>query len=121
LYVPVRNGRVGHTPRFFRHRDGDRCAVAFSSAEQLRRLLGPTQQFVRLSEDAVRALAEPLGAGLVVDPLLISRPVTPEPPDPNAVPRTVGDVGALLAAALTTTPGAPPARPPGTGWSHRAG
>ncbi|MDH6142617.1 MULTISPECIES: SAV_915 family protein [Kitasatospora] len=83
LYVPVRTGRVGCALRFFRQRDGRRCAVAFSSAERLTELLGPTQQFVRLSESALRALAEPLGAALVVDPRLISQPVAAAPPVPT--------------------------------------
>ncbi|WP_329560561.1 SAV_915 family protein [Kitasatospora sp. NBC_01266] len=87
LYVPVRTGRAGHTLRLFRRRDGRRCAIAFSCPEQLTALLGPAHQFVRLSEPALRALTEPLRAALVLDPRLISQPITAPPPaHPAPVP-----------------------------------
>ncbi|SCD82386.1 hypothetical protein GA0115240_12483 [Streptomyces sp. DvalAA-14] len=54
---------------------GNRTAVAFTSDQRLRTVLGPTQPWIRLSESALRRMAEPLGAlHLTVDPLLTARP-----------------------------------------------
>jgi hypothetical protein len=75
LYVPVRQGPAGHVVRLWRTPVGSRTAVAFTSDQRLRSVLGPTQPWIRLSESALRAMAEPLGARqLIVDPLLTARP-----------------------------------------------
>jgi hypothetical protein len=75
LYVPVRQGPAGHVVRLWRTPFGSRTAVAFTSDRRLRSVLGPTQPWIKLSESALRAMAEPLGARhLTVDPLLTARP-----------------------------------------------
>ncbi|MFI5530288.1 SAV_915 family protein [Kitasatospora sp. NPDC051853] len=92
LHVPVRRSGGTYTLRLFRQRDGGRCAVAFTRPEGLTALLGPGQASARLSEPALRALAEPLGVtALVIDPQLIAAPVTA--PAASPAPR-----------ALSTTP-----------------
>ncbi|WP_438486971.1 SAV_915 family protein [Streptomyces sp. S186] len=69
LFVPVRPGPAGCTARLFRTPLGGRTAVGFTSAQRLAEVLGGGQPWVRLSEPALRALAEPLGAATVtVDP-----------------------------------------------------
>ncbi|MFD3452266.1 SAV_915 family protein [Streptomyces sp. NPDC058691] len=69
LYVPVRSGPVGRVARMFRTPLGGRTAVAFTSEERLAATLGPGQEWIRLGEPALRALAEPLGVTtLTVDP-----------------------------------------------------
>lgn len=75
LYVPVRHGPAGLVVRLWRTPFGSRTAVAFTSDQRLRSVLGPTQPWIKLSETALRAMAEPLGARhLTVDPLLTARP-----------------------------------------------
>ncbi|MFF7155016.1 SAV_915 family protein [Streptomyces sp. NPDC008139] len=75
LYVPVRQGPAGYVVRLWRTPVGSRTAVAFTSDQRLRSVLGPTQPWIKLSESALRAMAEPLGARhLTVDPLLTARP-----------------------------------------------
>ncbi|MEW2521920.1 SAV_915 family protein [Actinacidiphila alni] len=75
LYVPVRPGPAGYVVRLWRTPVGSRTAVAFTSDQRLRSVLGPTQPWIKLSESALRAMAEPLGAHhLTVDPLLTARP-----------------------------------------------
>ncbi|WP_405584450.1 SAV_915 family protein [Streptomyces sp. NBC_01190] len=71
LYVPVRSGPLGYAARFFRTPLGGRTAVAFTSEQRLIRTLGAGQEWIRLSEPALRALAAPLGvATLRIDPRL---------------------------------------------------
>ncbi|CAG6396088.1 hypothetical protein NMG29_14220 [Streptomyces cocklensis] len=80
LYVPVRNGPAGLVVRLWRTPVGTRTAVAFTTDQRLRAALGPCHGWIRLSESALRRLAEPLGTTAVtVDPLLFSRdlPRTP--------------------------------------------
>ncbi|WNI18548.1 SAV_915 family protein [Actinacidiphila sp. ITFR-21] len=75
LYVPVRRGPAGAVVRLWRTPFGSRTAVAFTSDQRLRSVLGPTQPWIRLSESALRRMAEPLGAvHLTVDPVLTARP-----------------------------------------------
>ncbi|HEY5835196.1 SAV_915 family protein [Streptomyces sp.] len=75
LYVPVRRGPAGTVLRLWRTPFGTRTAVAFTSDRRLRSVLGPCQPWIRLSEAALRGMAEPLGARhLTVDPLLTARP-----------------------------------------------
>ncbi|WP_328385639.1 hypothetical protein OHS81_17255 [Streptomyces sp. NBC_00400] len=69
LFVPVRSGPAGCTARLFRTPLGGRTAVGFTSPQRLAAALGSDQPWVRLSEPALRALAEPVGAtALTVDP-----------------------------------------------------
>lgn len=81
LFVPVRSGPAGCTARLFRTPLGGRTAVGFTSAQRLIAALGGGQPWVRLSEPALRALAEPVGAMvLTVDPRLA--------PEVSRMPRT---------------------------------
>ncbi|MEV6006322.1 SAV_915 family protein [Streptomyces sp. NPDC051976] len=99
LYVPVRPGPAGFTLRLMRTPFGSRTAVAFTSDQRLRSVLGPTQPWIRLSATALRAMAEPLGAHhLTVDPLLTARPpavwstpATDGPAGPDKPPGPAGD------------------------------
>ncbi|MFK4066873.1 SAV_915 family protein [Streptomyces sp. NPDC029674] len=80
LFVPVRPGPAGCVARLFRTPVGGRTAVAFTTAHRLSAALGPRQAWIRLSEPALRSLAEPLGAaGITVDPRLVAHPVGPPP------------------------------------------
>ncbi|UWE11589.1 SAV_915 family protein [Actinacidiphila bryophytorum] len=73
LYVPVRSGPAGLVVRLWRTPVGTKTAVAFTTDQRLRAALGPCHAWIRLSESALRRLAEPLGTTAVtVDPLLFS-------------------------------------------------
>ncbi|WP_405609798.1 hypothetical protein OG292_06070 [Streptomyces sp. NBC_01511] len=87
LYVPVRLGSAGGRHlRLMRTPLGARTAVGFTSARRLAAALGGRQPYIRLSEPCLRALAEPLGVGLVtVDPQLVAPPVVHRAPAPAAV------------------------------------
>ncbi|WP_327130130.1 SseB family protein [Streptomyces sp. NBC_01343] len=77
LYVPVRPGAAEVVVRLFRTPLGARTAVGFTSAERLAARLGARQPWIRLSESALRAMAEPIGAPLLtVDPTLTAPAVT---------------------------------------------
>ncbi|MCX4524552.1 MULTISPECIES: SAV_915 family protein [unclassified Streptomyces] len=89
LFVPVRPGSGGAPViRLFRTPLGMRTAVGFTRAERLAATLGEGQAYIRLAESALRALCEPLGAGLVtVDPTLSAPPVAaPVAPAPDRLP-----------------------------------
>ncbi|GAA2814518.1 hypothetical protein GCM10010441_44030 [Kitasatospora paracochleata] len=74
-HVPVRTVGTAQVLRLFRHRDGSRCAVAFSTAKALHALLGADQESAELTEPALRELTEPLGVHhLVLDPALVAPP-----------------------------------------------
>ncbi|MGW2410894.1 SAV_915 family protein [Streptomyces tubercidicus] len=96
LFVPVRSGPAGCTARLFRTPLGGRTAVAFTSPQRLAAALGGGQPWVRLSEPALRALAEPVGATtLTVDPRVapdVPRVVPDVPRSVPDVPRLVPDV-----------------------------
>ncbi|MFF2194867.1 SAV_915 family protein [Streptomyces sp. NPDC058157] len=96
LYVPVRPGTGEVAVRLFRTPLGARTAVGFTRAERLAAVLGAGHPWIRLSEAALRALAEPLGvASLTVDPTLTA---------PAAAPtRAAGAVPATVAVADTGT------------------
>ena len=73
LFTPVREAACGVALRMFRDRDGSRCAVAFTTEDRLRTVLGADQRWVPLAEPALRELTRPLGvASLVVDPNLVA-------------------------------------------------
>jgi hypothetical protein len=78
LFVPLRE--VAHTVslRLFRDRDGTRCAVAFTTHDQLTSVLGSEQRYYRLTGRAVRSLVAERGVDrLIVDPGLVAAPVSP--------------------------------------------
>ncbi|MFF4449822.1 SAV_915 family protein [Streptomyces sp. NPDC001502] len=83
LHVPVRPGPAGCSARFFRTPPGERTAVGFTSEARLAATPGSGQTWIRLSEPAPRALAEPLGVRrLTVDPQFSAPaplPVTAKP------------------------------------------
>jgi hypothetical protein len=105
LWVPVRSGPHGHSVRLYRTPPGGSTAVAFTSRELLRAVLGEHQTWIRLSEPALRALVAPLGAtALTVDPRLAA-------PGPAVTVRAVPPTGPAAAPA-------PGARPVDPSW-HR--
>ncbi|WP_370415573.1 SAV_915 family protein [Streptomyces fradiae] len=80
LCVPVRPAAHGCAARLFRTPLGARTAVAFTTPERLRSVLGPDQAWTALAEPALRALVRPLGvAELTVDPALTAAPPTGGP------------------------------------------
>ncbi|MFI1279449.1 SAV_915 family protein [Streptomyces sp. NPDC020858] len=89
LYVPVLPGRAEVAVRLFRTPLGARTAVGFTSAERLAATLGAGQRWIRLSEAALRAMAEPIGASLLtVDPALTAPAVTGTATGPVTAPGT---------------------------------
>ncbi|MFB6517263.1 SAV_915 family protein [Streptomyces sp. NPDC056401] len=77
LYVPARPGTALVVVRLFRTPLGARTAVGFTTAERLTAALGTEQPWIRLSQAALRSMAEPLGASLLtVDPTLTAPAVT---------------------------------------------
>ncbi|WP_037805586.1 SAV_915 family protein [Streptomyces sp. NRRL F-2580] len=96
LYVPVLPGRAEVAVRLFRTPLGARTAVGFTSAGRLAATLGAGQRWIRLSESALRAMAEPIGAPLLtVDPTLTAPAVAGTP------------TGAATGAVAATVPQAP--------------
>ncbi|WP_409235335.1 SAV_915 family protein [Streptomyces sp. PA5.6] len=103
LFVPVRPGPAGCVARLFRTPVGGRTAVAFTTPRLLRAALGPRQPWIRLSEPALRSLAEPLGVSdVTVDPRLAAHPVGPH--RTTAAPCATGGTEPLV-GALTTRNG----------------
>lgn len=93
LYVPVLPGRAEAVVRLFRTPLGARTAVGFTSAERLAATLGVGQPWIRISESALRAMAEPVGAALLtVDPTLTAPAVATTATGPVAasVPQAPG-------------------------------
>ncbi|WP_438310241.1 SAV_915 family protein [Streptomyces sp. HUAS TT3] len=91
LYVPVRPGGAEVVVRLFRTPLGARTSVGFTSPDRLAATLGAEQPWVRLSESALRSMAEPLGVSLLtVDPTFTAPAVAAEPsvatPLPQASP-----------------------------------
>ncbi|WP_214321874.1 SAV_915 family protein [Nonomuraea sediminis] len=69
LFVPVRMGAYGSSLRLFRTASGKRTAVAFSSPVRLAKVLGTRQQWVQLTEPALRDMLTDLDViGIVIDP-----------------------------------------------------
>ncbi|MGE7388638.1 SAV_915 family protein [Streptomyces sp. NPDC004126] len=89
LYVPVRPGTAPVVVRMFRTPLGARTAVGFTGPELLAATLGADQPWIRLSGPALKALAEPLGVGLLtVDPALTAPAVSGPAPDASPGART---------------------------------
>ncbi|MEU7023952.1 SAV_915 family protein [Streptomyces sp. NPDC046203] len=71
LYVPVRPAAHGCAVRLFRTPVGRRTAVAFTTPDRLRAVLGAGHACAPLAVPALRALVAPLGVdALIVDPML---------------------------------------------------
>ncbi|WP_030774620.1 MULTISPECIES: SAV_915 family protein [unclassified Streptomyces] len=80
LCVPVRPGGAAIVLPLFRNPLGARTAVGFTSPDRLAATLGAEQSWISLSEAALRAMTEPLGASLLtVDPTFTAPAVTTEP------------------------------------------
>ncbi|KUL40398.1 hypothetical protein ADL22_15055 [Streptomyces sp. NRRL F-4489] len=102
LFVPVRPGPAGCTARLFRTPLGGRTAVGFTSPQRLAAALGGGQPWVRLSEPALRALAEPVGATTVtVDPRCAP---APDAPARRPLPDTAREAGAAANGAREARP-----------------
>ncbi|MFI2300298.1 SAV_915 family protein [Actinacidiphila glaucinigra] len=87
----------------FRTPLGGRTAVGFTTAERLAETLGPDQQWIPLSESALRSLARPLGVtALTVDPQLAAPAVSdvPEETGRRLDPQTLGVLRVTGAVAL---------------------
>jgi hypothetical protein len=94
LLVPVRAGGVTTTLRLFRSRSGRPTAVAFTTEERLKEVLGDEQPWVRLDRAVLPSLTGPLGVrDLIVDPGLIAAAPAPlERATPFRTPRTEATV-----------------------------
>ncbi|MER5627364.1 SAV_915 family protein [Streptosporangium sp. NPDC002544] len=69
LFVPIWQGRFSVSLRLFRTAAGRKTAVAFSSALCLADVLGTEQQWMWLSEPALRGMIRDLDViGIVIDP-----------------------------------------------------
>ncbi|GAA4628845.1 hypothetical protein GCM10023196_046910 [Actinoallomurus vinaceus] len=88
LFVPVRRSSAGTlTLLTARLPAGPRVGVAFTGLAALRAASGPTQEWVRLSEHALRGLLLPLGVDRIqIDPVLVAADVNRPTPVRN-VPR----------------------------------
>ncbi|MFF5703107.1 SAV_915 family protein [Streptomyces sp. NPDC012794] len=116
LYVPVRPGGAEVVVRLFRTPLGARTAVGFTGPDRLAAVLGAGHPWIRLSEAALRALAEPLGVTpLTVDPVLTAPGVTPAPSAaPAAAPAAAAAVPAPPAPASSPAPSVPAPRASGS-------
>jgi hypothetical protein len=69
LYVPVHRCAFSLALRLFRTTAGTRTAAAFTSPLLLTKVLGGDQNWIRLSEPALRSMINDLGViGIVIDP-----------------------------------------------------
>lgn len=78
LYVPVNHGTLSLSLRLFRTASGKKTSVAFTSPLRLAKVLGTDQEWIRLSEPALRCMINDLDVvGIVIDPAgTMSRPVS---------------------------------------------
>ncbi|OPG08763.1 hypothetical protein B1L11_27420 [Microbispora sp. GKU 823] len=76
--MPVRRSTFSLALRLFRTAAGKRTAVAFTSPLRLKKVLGGDQDWIRLSEPALRSMINDLsGIGIVIDPAgTTSRPIS---------------------------------------------
>lgn len=78
LYAPLLDAACGLRLALFQDRHGDRCAVGFTSAQQLERVLGGGYTVWPLGRRVLRELAEARGVErIVIDPVLAAAPVEP--------------------------------------------
>ena len=76
LYVPMRESGCGVRLAMFRDRHGERCAVGFTDAGALERVLGPGYTVLPLARRVLRELAAARGvARIQVDPVFAAAPV----------------------------------------------
>ena len=76
LYAPLLDAACGVRLALFLDRHGDRCAVGFSSAQQLERVLGSGYTAWPLARRVLRELAEARGVErILIDPVLAAAPV----------------------------------------------
>ncbi|PSK81599.1 type III secretion system (T3SS) SseB-like protein [Murinocardiopsis flavida] len=86
LYVPVCTVPAHTDPggavslRMARLGDGERVALAFTSAARLRAAMGPSQQWTRVAMSALRSMSRPLGVNRVQVDALVVAPGTPAGP-----------------------------------------
>lgn len=104
LYVPLRDAACGVSLRLFRDRGGERCAVGFTRLENMVELLGPDQQYYRLTARSVRELAGQRDVTrLIVDPVLVAAPVN------DITPVTITPVTPVAPVAPVAQPAIVPA------------
>jgi hypothetical protein len=78
LYAPLLDAACGVRLALFQDRHGDRCAVGFTSAQQLERVLGRGYTVWPLARRVLRELAEARGVErILIDPVLAAAPVEP--------------------------------------------
>jgi hypothetical protein len=78
LYAPLLDAACGVRLALFQDRHGDRCAVGFTSARQLERVLGSGYTVWPLGRRVLRELAEARGVErILIDPVLAAAPVEP--------------------------------------------
>lgn len=78
LYAPLLDAACGLRLALFQDRHGDRCAVGFTSAQQLERVLGSGYTVWPLGRRVLRELAEARGVErILIDPVLAAAPVEP--------------------------------------------
>jgi hypothetical protein len=79
LYAPLLDAACGVRLALFQDRHGDRCAVGFTSAQQLERVLGRGYTVWPLARRVLRELAEARGVErILIDPVLAAAPVEPD-------------------------------------------
>ena len=80
LYTPMVEAGCGLRLALFRDRHGVRCAVGFSCAEELERVLGADYVVLPLARRVVRELAAARGVEeILVDPVFAAAPVAVSP------------------------------------------
>ena len=78
LYAPLLDAACGVRLALFQDRHGDRCAVGFTSARELERVLGQGYTVWPLARRVLRELAEARGVErILIDPVLAAAPVEP--------------------------------------------
>jgi hypothetical protein len=78
LYAPLLDAACGVRLALFRDRHGAKCAVGFTSAQQLERVLGRGYTVWPLGRRVLRELAEARGVEqILIDPVLAAAPVEP--------------------------------------------
>lgn len=78
LYAPLLDAACGLRLALFQDRHGDRCAVGFTSTQQLERVLGGGYTVWPLGRRVLRELAEARGVErILIDPVLAAASVEP--------------------------------------------
>ena len=83
-FIPVRSTDGVAVLQTGRLPDGPKVGIAFTTLALLRAATGPRQQWLRLSEDALRELLSPLGVTRIqLDPVLVGPEVRSQTPYPH--------------------------------------